>query len=87
MPLRPTTGFFLRDNQLLNDVDRLPRVPVSIIHGRRDLTCTLESSWRLSEAIQGAKLVVLPDSGHLANEPAMIDALVGTTDRFVTDLP
>ena len=78
--------FFLRHNQILNDIDRLPRVPVTIIHGRRDLTCTLESSWRLSQAIQDAKLIILPDSGHLANEPAMIDALVGTTDQFVLDL-
>jgi len=78
--------FFLRHNQILNDIDRLPRVPVTIIHGRRDLTCALESSWRLSQAIQYAKLIILPDSGHLANEPAMIDALVGTTDRFGLDL-
>ena len=78
--------FFLRHNQILNDIDRLPQVPVSIIHGRRDLTCTLESSWRLSKGIHGAKLVILPDSGHLANEPATIDALVSTTDQFATDL-
>ena len=77
--------FFLRENQILNDIDRLPRVPVTIIHGRRDLTCTLESSWRISRAIRDSQLIILPDSGHLANEPAMIDALVNSTDRFAAE--
>lgn len=74
--------YFLETDQLLKNIDQLPDVPVRIIHGRRDITCPLESSWRLQKAIPISTLTILPESGHLANEPAMIDALVSATDEM-----
>jgi proline iminopeptidase len=74
--------YFIAGNPILSRVDRLPPVPTSIVHGRRDLTCTLESSWMLHRKVRGARLVVVPDAGHLASEPAMIHALVEETERL-----
>lgn len=74
--------YFIQPDQILDDVDRLPAVPVTIVHGRRDLTCTLEAGWRLHRALPAANLVIVPEAGHLASEPAMIDALVTETDRM-----
>ncbi|MGQ0656710.1 MAG: prolyl aminopeptidase [Chromatiales bacterium] len=74
--------YFLREDQILRDIARLPRVPTWIIHGRRDLTCTLSSSWSLYRALPGSKLVIVHESGHLASEPAMIDALVTATNEL-----
>ncbi len=78
--------YFLEPDQLLRDADKIPRVPIILIHGRRDLTCTLDSSWLLHRRLADAKLVILPDSGHLAGEPAMIDALVTATDALAKQL-
>ena len=75
-------GYFLEENQLLNNIDSLPEVPVKIIHGRRDLTCTLQSSWKLHQAVPKSELVIVPDAGHLAGEPAMINALITATDEM-----
>jgi len=74
--------YFLKDDQILRAADRLPIVPTCIVHGRRDLTCTLESSWTLHRALPGSRLTILREAGHLASEPQMIDALVTATDRF-----
>jgi len=74
--------YFLEENQILRDVSMLPDVPTTIIHGRRDLTCTLESSWTLHQALPKSKFVILRESGHLANDPAMIDALVTASDEL-----
>lgn len=74
--------YFLDNDQLIKNSDQLPNVPVKIIHGRRDLTCPVESSWRLHKAIPHSTLTLLPESGHLASEPAMIDALVTATDEM-----
>ena len=78
--------YFLEPDQLIKNIDQLPDVPVSIIHGRRDITCPLESSWRLHKAIPNSTLTILPESGHLANEVGMIDALVSATDEIMREL-
>ncbi|NNM00834.1 MAG: prolyl aminopeptidase [Gammaproteobacteria bacterium] len=75
--------YFISDNQILQDIGRLPAVPVTIIHGRRDITCTPEAAWRLHRAIPGSRLTMLRDAGHLAGETPMIDALVQATDAFL----
>jgi len=74
--------YFLQPEQILDDAGKLPAVPVTIVHGRRDLTCTLEAAWRLHRVLPAAKLVIVAQGGHLASEPAMIDALVSETDRM-----
>jgi proline iminopeptidase len=78
--------YFIEENQILREAGRLPRVPVRIIHGRRDLTCTLESSWVLHRAIPGSVLNIVEQGGHLAGEPVMTDALVQATDGIADAL-
>ncbi|MBT2971785.1 MAG: prolyl aminopeptidase [Candidatus Thiodiazotropha sp. (ex Ctena orbiculata)] len=73
--------YFIRENEILDRLDLLPGVPVSIIHGCYDLTCIMESAWLLHRAIPGSRLVEVSDAGHLIDDPAMISALVEETDR------
>ncbi len=74
--------YFLSQGQIFNNIKELHNIPVILIHGRRDLTCLLESSWRLHQLIQGSEFIIVPTAGHLATEPAMVDALVNATDRM-----
>jgi proline iminopeptidase len=74
--------YFIKENQILDNISKIPEVPVIIVHGRKDLTCTPESSWLLHKALAQSELLILPDAGHLAGEPAMVDALVSATDRM-----
>lgn len=74
--------YFLRENQLLEDVHRLPPVPVTIIHGQRDLTCTPDAAWALHRAIPGSSLRLLRTAGHLSGETAMTDALLDAADEM-----
>ncbi|MBI2969484.1 MAG: prolyl aminopeptidase [Gammaproteobacteria bacterium] len=78
--------YFIRENQVLEEIGRLPRVPVLIVHGRRDLTCTLDSSWSLHRDIPASVLKIVREGGHLASEPVMIDALVHATDEMAEKL-
>ncbi len=75
--------YFLKPDQLMKNIDQIPDIPVTIIHGRRDITCPMESSWQLHNTISNSQLVILHESGHLASEPAMIDALVSATDDLI----
>ena len=74
--------YFIRDNEILERVGSLPEVPVTILHGRLDLTCTMESAWLLHRAISGSRLVVVQDAGHLMIDPPMLSALVQETQRM-----
>jgi proline iminopeptidase len=75
-------AYFLDDNQLVDRADRIPRVPVSIVHGARDLTCTAEAAWVIHAAIPDSKIEILPTAGHLSSERPMVDALVRATDAM-----
>lgn len=74
--------YFLADRPLLDGASRLPDVSIAIVHGRRDLICPFEAAWAMHRAIPGSRLVPVPEAGHLAVEPKMIDALVGEMDRL-----
>ena len=85
------TGILLEENQILNNISNIPDVPVTIIHGRKDLTCLAESSWSVYQALAkqnlaNAKFHIVSVAGHLASEPAMIDALITATDQMADDI-
>ena len=74
--------YFIDENQILDNAAQLPPVPTRIIHGRRDLTCTLDASWSLHQALPDSELVIVKEGGHLAGESVMVDALVTATDEM-----
>ncbi len=79
--------YFIKENQILDNISKIPDVPITIIHGRKDLTCLPEASWSVHQALENSnlvnsKLVIVPNAGHLSGEPAMIDALLSATDQM-----
>ena len=78
--------YFISENQIIDNLSKIPDVPTMLIHGRKDLTCLPESSWLVHQALSDSKFVIVTDAGHLAGEPAMIDALVTATDQMVEDI-
>jgi proline iminopeptidase len=75
-------GFFEVDGQLLRDSGALRGIRGTIVHGRYDVVCPIESAWQLHQAWPEADLVITPDSGHSAFEPGNSRALVAATDRY-----
>ncbi|MEO0399707.1 MAG: prolyl aminopeptidase [Pseudomonadota bacterium] len=75
-------GFFEHDDQLLRNIDRIRHIPAVIVQGRYDVVTPMKSAWDLSNAWPEADLRIIPDAGHAASEPGVIDALVRATDRF-----
>ena len=75
-------GFFASDDQLLRDVGRIRHVPATIVQGRYDVVCPMDSAWALHRAWPEAEFVISPDSGHSAFEPGNSRALVAATDHY-----
>ncbi len=74
--------YFIVQNQILSNIATLPDIPVSIVHGRFDLTCTMEAAWLLHRAIPNSRFIQVEEAGHLIGEPAMTAALIEETDRM-----
>jgi proline iminopeptidase len=71
-------GAWLEEGALIRDAGKLAGIPGVLIHGRRDLTCPIDTAYDLARAWPGAKLVDLPSSGHLRSDEkraALIEAL------------
>lgn len=75
--------YFLGDDGVLADINRLSKVPGVIVHGRRDLVCPLESAVTLHRAWPVSTLAILDNCGHPAAEAEMQDALIGAIETLV----
>lgn len=77
-------GAWLEEGELMDAVRRFGEVPAVILHGRRDLSCPVETAWQLARAWPGARLEVFEDAGHLGSmskRRALMDALDGFAAR------
>ncbi len=75
-------AFFEGDDWLIEQIGPIRRIPGVIVQGRYDVVCPAMSAWELHRAWPEAELQIVPDAGHHALEPGIVDALVTATDRF-----
>ena len=73
---------FLEPNQVLDKATQLHDIPGVIVHGRYDVVCPVEQAWALHRAWPEARLQIVPDAGHSATEPGIVDALIAATNQF-----
>ena len=74
--------FFLKENELLENVDKLAGIPGIIVQGRHDICTPPSAAWALKKAWPAAELWIVPDAGHSAGEPGIVDGLVRATDQL-----
>jgi proline iminopeptidase len=74
--------YFIAENLILDNVESLAGISVSIVHGRFDITCTMDAAWRLHQALPDSRFIEVADAGHLLEEPAMASAMMEETERM-----
>lgn len=75
-------SYFIKENQVIDDCINIRDIPIAVLHGRYDLVCPVEAAYTLHQALPGARLQVLPNSGHVARGEEMVDALVRATNEM-----
>ena len=75
-------NFFLEEGELLRNVDALAGIPGIIVQGRHDICTPPGAAWALKKAWPEADLWIVPDAGHSAGEPGIVDGLVRATDKL-----
>ncbi|MBQ8436590.1 MAG: alpha/beta fold hydrolase, partial [Alphaproteobacteria bacterium] len=58
--------FYLKENEIIKNVKKIAKIPTLIVHNRLDFVCPIKGAYLLYKAMSNAKLVVVPDSGHVS---------------------
>ncbi len=75
-------SFFPTNNYILENIDKIRRIPGVIVQGRYDVVCPARSAWDLHRAWPEAELNIIPDAGHAAGETGIRSALIRATNQF-----
>lgn len=73
---------FLAENQLIAGIDRIRRLPCTIVQGRYDMVCPIGTANELHHAWPEADYIVVADAGHSAWEPGISAQLVAAMERL-----
>ena len=76
-------NYFINENEIIKNIKLINILPIVIIHGKNDITCMPESSSLLKKMLPDSELILVPNAGHLAGEPAITDALITATDNML----
>jgi len=75
-------GGWLAEGDLLRGAAKLRGIPGVIVQGRHDTCTPPKAAWALKKAWPEVDLQIIPDGGHLYNEPGILDGLIRATDKF-----
>lgn len=56
--------YFLKDNQLLQNADKIRHIPTVILHNRLDMCCPVSQAYELAKALPKADFRIIPSYGH-----------------------
>jgi proline iminopeptidase len=73
---------WLEEGQLLKGAEKLRGIPGVIVQGRHDCCTPPRAAWELKRVWPEVELNIIPDGGHLYNEPGVLDGLIRATDKF-----
>ncbi|MEL7460127.1 MAG: prolyl aminopeptidase [Pseudomonadota bacterium] len=75
-------GFLETDGWILQNIDKIAKIPGTIVQGRYDMICPPHSAMRLHESWPASRLVMVPRAGHALSEPGITAELVRTSDAL-----
>ena len=73
---------WIEEGALLRNAHILKQIPGVIVQGRYDCCTPAVTAWDLKKAWPEVELNIVPDAGHLFNEPGILDGLIRATDAF-----
>jgi len=74
--------FFLEDKQIINNIDKIKNIPVTIIQGNRDVICPPVSAWKLYKRLPKSTLKLVAGAGHLSSDPKIQSALLEAVNNW-----
>ncbi len=73
---------FIKENQLLENMDKIKHIPGFIVQGRYDAICPIDQAFALNKRWPKSQLKIIPDAGHSASEKGIAQALIQSTNAM-----
>ncbi len=75
-------GFFEYENWILDNINKIYHIPTIIIQGRYDVVCPMATAFDLHQVFPESELIIVPEAGHSAFEPNIVNELIKATNKF-----
>jgi len=56
--------YFIEENEILKNIDKIKHIPTTIIHNRLDMCCPIKGAWDLYRSLDNANIEIIADLGH-----------------------
>ena len=56
--------YFLDDNEILDNIEKIQDIPTFIFHNRLDMCCPVRNAWELYRSLNNAHIEIIADKGH-----------------------
>ena len=76
-------NYFIKENEILLNVNKMRHIPCIIIHGRYDIICPLSGAFELNQAVIGSDLRIIRDAGHSVREAGITDAIIAASREIL----
>ncbi len=73
---------FLEEGQLMNHLDKLNHIPITLVNGRYDVICPPITAYRLHTMLPNSKLIIAESSGHSMGEKSIEKELLKAVLAF-----
>ena len=74
---------FLKDNELLDNLNKIKNIPINIIQGRHDTICPPFTALKLRNKLTNSKLIMVENAGHSAFETGIKNALIKSISEIL----
>jgi len=75
-------NFFLEEDQLIKNVERLKEIPITIVQGRYDMMTPPLSAYRLHQKLPKSKLWIVEGAGHTDWEVPIAKKLLAAVEQY-----
>ena len=76
-------GFFNQDGWILDNINEINHIPITIVQGRYDVVCPIKSAWDLHKKLSNSKLYIIQNAGHSMLEKEIQNKLIELTNRII----
>ena len=74
---------FIRENQIIENINKIEDIPCVIVHGQYDIVCPIRQAHDLDKVYDRAELIIAKDSGHSLFEPTISREILNIFDNVI----
>ncbi len=76
---------FIKENQIIDNIDRIKKIKCFIVHGRYDIVCPINQAFDLHYHYDNSELNIIDDAGHSLLEPGITKKILEIFEESLID--